>query len=137
MQVLFAIVGTLILALLVVISTAKQSGWKELAEHYTTSCVECLQWKFVSARIGRNGRSTAYRAALNLGATRAGVYMSVFPLFRIGHPALFIPWRDLSVAVHEGILGQQYEFHFRASPSVFLRIGKGLGEELLKYRTSE
>jgi hypothetical protein len=36
-----------------------------------------------------------YGSCLTLQATRDGLYLAVFPLFRIAHPPLFIPWAEL------------------------------------------
>jgi len=38
-----------------------------------------------------------YHNCANFGADEAGLYMAVFPLFRIGHAPLFIPWSEIQV----------------------------------------
>lgn len=73
-----------------------------------------------------------YRAAINIGADNAGLYLSMFLLFRLGTPSLFIPWEHLSVKPPESPTSG-VEFRFLAAPSVFLRVGRSLGAAILTH----
>lgn len=42
--------------------------------------------------------SCHYNSCLTVGADPTGLQLSVFVLFRAGHPPLFIPWYEISVA---------------------------------------
>lgn len=75
-----------------------------------------------------------YRAALNVGADTQGLHLSMFPLLSIGAPALLIPWQQLTVNIPEDGSARDLEFRFRAAPSVFLRINKGLGAAILAHK---
>jgi hypothetical protein len=68
-------------------------GWAELAMHYRNEGpFEGRKWRFSSARFGSG---TSYSGMLTVGANRQGLYLAVLPLFRPGHPPLFIPWEDV------------------------------------------
>jgi hypothetical protein len=65
------------------------SGWGTLATFYRFSesfMGEC--WRFQSAEMRWKG---GYNNCLTIGANESGLYLSVFFLFRLGHPQLFIP----------------------------------------------
>lgn len=106
------------------------SGWATLANVYRATW-EFLgpTWKFQSGQLRwRMG----YNNCLTLGANESGLYLSVFFLFRIGHPPLFIPWEDITVAAQKGFLGNHMEFRFKQVQNVPLRVSIPLGEKLLK-----
>jgi hypothetical protein len=68
------------------------AGWRSLAAVYAArtrpeGAVRYMQ----SAYIG----SVVYTRCLTVRLCRAGIYLSVWPLFRVGHPPLLIPWSDL------------------------------------------
>ena len=128
------ILGTLLVGLLILVAANAQSGWRLLAEPYTCfETIETKQWRFISARMGSGGSFVSFRACLNIGADRAGVYLSLFPLFRLGNPPLFIPWHHLSLEVREGFLSSEMLFHFREAPSVSLCLKESLGQEILTH----
>jgi hypothetical protein len=72
---------------------ARVGGWARLAEQYRhDGPFEGRKWRFRSANFGR---WTSYGGVLTVGGDRQGLYLAVMPLFRIGHPPLFIPWQDV------------------------------------------
>jgi hypothetical protein len=73
---------------------------------------------------------TSYRGALTVGANAEGFYASVFPLFRIGHPPLFIPWQDVSVRPDKCLWVRVYEFKFRQVPTVRFRLREKIGKKI-------
>jgi hypothetical protein len=94
-------------------------------------------WSEAGVQLALSGSSIVpYRAALNIGADTQGLHLSMFPLLRIGAPALLIPWRQLTVAVPEDGSARNLEFRFRAAPSVFLRINKDLAAAILAHRST-
>lgn len=68
-------------------------GWSKLAAVYPArppfneSC-----WSLQSARF----RWSSYSGILKVCADAQALHLSVFPLFRPGHPPLSIPWEDIS-----------------------------------------
>jgi hypothetical protein len=66
-------------------------GWTALASHFRSA--EPPQGKAFSMQSGRVG-IVDYGSCLNIRVNEAGMYLAVFPLFRVGHPPLFIPWSE-------------------------------------------
>ena len=70
---------------------AKMGGWAALATKYRTASMPPGKWfVFQSGMIG----TVNYKSCLTIGVSDSGLYLSVFPLFRVGHPPLLIPWSD-------------------------------------------
>jgi hypothetical protein len=106
-------------------------GWSHLAQYYQTQTTFNGQiWRFRSGRLGWVG----YNGCLTLGANDEGLYLAVFPFFRIGHPPLFIPWYDITIAETKGFLSSYLEFNFTRVPSVRLRIPRTLGDVIVRQR---
>ena len=77
------------------LSVARLGGWATLATFYCFSGSfngDC--WRFQS---GELRWKIGYNNGLTVGANPTGLYLSVFFLFRLGHPDLFVPWADISV----------------------------------------
>lgn len=70
-------------------------GWKTLAKTYRTE--RPFPANTLRLRSGTMRRGIGYHSALTLGSDAEGLYLRVFLLFRLGHPRLFIPWKDISV----------------------------------------
>jgi hypothetical protein len=95
-------------------------GWQKLARRYSTSeKITGVRFWMRSAGM-RWGAS--YRGCLNLGAAPQGLYLSVFPLFRAGHPPLLIPWSDISITRVKWIFLDSARLEFREVPDVPLFI---------------
>ncbi len=105
-------------------------GWRALAEHYRSSMpFSGHTWHFRSATM--NGMAQ-YRNALTIGVNPAGLYLSILPLFRAGHPPLFIPWSDVTVTSEQRFAANFVVFQFRQAPGVALRLREKLGREVLE-----
>jgi hypothetical protein len=103
-------------------------GWFELGRVYRA--VQPFQgqcWRFQNAQLRWLMR---YNHALTVGADTAGLYMSVFPLFRVGHPPLFIPWQDISVRPGKYLWVRVYKFEFRQVPSVCVQLRESLAKKI-------
>lgn len=69
-------------------------GWSEMAAMFECDNLpDGNQSYFQSARIGWIN----YGSCLILMASDSGLYMSVLPLFRFGHPPLLIPWDRIKI----------------------------------------
>src|SRR5579864_443883 len=80
--------------LFVVNIVALASGWKLLAKRFRAQFpFSGAVWKWQSAMI----RSTRYNGGLKIGADPMGLLLDVMPIFRVGHPSLFIPWTEITV----------------------------------------
>jgi hypothetical protein len=80
----------------IIFSISAVSGWMVLARRFRpTSTFTGPNWSFQSARMRWTSR---YGSCLTVGADPTGLQLSVFFLFRAGHPPLFVPWSEISVA---------------------------------------
>lgn len=77
------------------------SGWRRLAQVYKAA--DSPRGKSFYMRSGGVGL-ISYRSCLNVSVTPEGMFLSVFPLFRLCHPTLFIPWASISGSVAKNIL---------------------------------
>jgi len=100
------------------------------------------RWLFVSARMGTRADDPllnvqrplfSLRSCLNIGANENGVHLSLFPLFRLFNPPLFIPWDQISAKLSHGFLSTWVEFRFREGRGVCLRLNERVGREVVMY----
>jgi hypothetical protein len=109
-------------------------GWAALARSYLlTTEFDGRRWRFRSVVVCHAAnplRHASYASCVTLGSNVRGLYRAVFPLFRIGHPPLFIPWADVRISKHEGMLFSYLEFRFVRVEDVRLRLRPGLGGEV-------
>jgi hypothetical protein len=72
------------------------SGWFVLARRFRFGgTFDGPEWPFQSGSL--NGLFGNYHNCLMIRANQEGLYLSVFPLFRFGHPPLFVPWHEITV----------------------------------------
>jgi len=106
-------------------------GWTNLGTFYRLSGSfngEC--WRFQSAGLRWK---VGYNNCLTVGVNPSGLYLSVFFLFRIGHPNLFIPWADISVTWGKrGLLSIYTEFRFRQAPTIPFRVNERLAQRIME-----
>jgi hypothetical protein len=102
-------------------------GWQALAGRYrATQSFTGERFWMKSAAMGGVG----YRNSVNLGADSSGLYLAVFPLFRAGHPPLFIPWSDISFSEERRWLLRGVRLQFREAPGVSLLIPTNLAKRI-------
>lgn len=65
-----------------------------------------------------------------MGADTSGLYLDVMPLFRIGHPALFIPWSDITIEDRPAFFFPVVALQFLQVPGVTLSLPKKLWEQV-------
>jgi len=76
---------------------AHLSGWNTLKNSYATSYIQTeISYIGISGKVGR----FYYNSILNVSLSEEGVFLSVSPLFRFGHPVLLIPWSHIKY-IHE------------------------------------
>ena len=93
-------------------------GWSALARSYRTELpFTGKMWHMRSARMGW---LTRYSGVLTVGVNAAGLYLAVLPLFRVGHPPLFVPWPDVIVTSERRLIMSFIVFRFRQAPGVTL-----------------
>ena len=67
-------------------------GWGRLAQRFATQ--QPPSGQCFSSQIGMVGVAS-YKYVLKICTSPAGLYLDVFPLFRIGHRPLLIPWSEI------------------------------------------
>ncbi|WP_411826855.1 hypothetical protein [Luteolibacter sp. AS25] len=68
-------------------------GWGRLGKRFR--CIrrpEGQTFRMQGARLGMFGN---YNGILTITVAAEGLYMAVFPAFRIGHPPILIPWSEI------------------------------------------
>lgn len=108
---------------------ALMSGWRLLAKRFRLQETFTGQrWRMQSARMRWFSQ---YNNVLTVGADTAGLFMVPFLLFRAWHPALFVPWSEITgiretkflfVKFVEMRLGRVEEVPFRISASLAAKI---------------
>ena len=108
-------------------------GWQALSRDYRANSAfdgQKLWLKSVGLR-----RWTNYNICITLGVNKYGLYVSVLPILRIGHPPLLIPWTDISTeAVARRLLPDLVKFKFAKQPDVPMVFSKRLAERIFKMR---
>ena len=109
------------------------SGWRSLSKDYRANIPfngKKLRMKSATMRWGTN-----YGGCLTIGANREGLYLAIFPIFRINHPPLFIPWKDISTEK-----GKQFvffnivKFIFHKSSNVHLAVSEKLADRIFRMK---
>jgi len=105
------------------------SGWALLAERFRTdSRFPGPTWGWQSARM-RWGCN--YNNCLTIGSDPSGLYLSMMFLFRIGSPALLVPWPEVIVWRRRTVLFFQFvEFRLGREEQVPFMIRKKLADSL-------
>jgi hypothetical protein len=125
--VLFAITATAMF-FLVGNLLAAVGGWRSLARHYRAHdepSGERFSWGSMRMSV------VNYNHCLNMVAGGSGLHLSIFPLLRSGHPALLLPWSEITVTPSSGFLGPYLDFETRKAPGVRLRLRRALAEKIL------
>jgi hypothetical protein len=125
---LFSIAGILGIALVALVMVSHLSGWASLAERYR--CLETFagsRWNF---QYGQFRWFASYRNCLTIGADPHGLFLWIFPLFRVAHPPLFIPWREISISHKRTFWTNQLQFRLDNEIKIPLTIREGLAQKL-------
>jgi hypothetical protein len=124
---------------IVIAMTSLVGGWHELARFYrderTTFGVEMetgKQFRWASLKLGPWYFPTNYSNCLTIRVDSEGIRLRVFPLFRILHPPLLIPWQDVVCCQSERIcfLIKQTNIFLRDRPTNPLRFFGSAGQEI-------
>lgn len=113
---------------------AAAGGWRDLARVYRADgpIAGAREWR---NRGGRFGAATNYNGCLNVAANATGMQLSLWRLFSVAHPPLFIPWSDIRTEPVRGLFFESVRFSFsRATATLLLR--RALAEEILNVGPS-
>jgi len=105
------------------------SGWILLAQRYrATEPFEGKRWYLQHAQL-RWGIN--YSGCLTVGANPTGLYLRIWPMFRPGHPALFIPWAETKIEMKRSFwMGNYMEMEFTQVPRTKIRFRERLAKKI-------
>ncbi len=107
---------------------SRLGGWRDLARHYLAGS------RFHGRRLHFQGVQFAgwvgYNGSFTPGADSMGLYLSVWPIFRIAHPPLYVPWSEIETNVQERRFISVVSFRFAASPATRMRTTLRLARRL-------
>ena len=72
----------------------------------------------------------AYRGALNFGVDVYGLFVSIVPIFRIGHPPLFIPWSEITCTRQKQWFLDGVRINFSRSPNVAILLPARVAQQI-------
>ena len=108
-------------------------GWKILSRDYRANSAfdgKKMWLKSVGLR-----RWTNYNNCITVGANKYGLFLSVFPIFRVGHPPLFFPWTDISAeAGSRRFFGDFVKLKFTKQPDVPVIMTKKLAARIFEMK---
>ncbi len=108
------------------------SGWAKLATHFrATAPFGGTCWHFQSASMRWN---TRFGNCLTVGVAPNGLYLSVVPIFRLGHPPLHIPWEQITVSERGFLFWRRVRLGLGRESNIPFSIGTRLASRL---RTAE
>jgi len=126
--ILFYIFFWIIIWVAMSVIVARLSGWSALANDYRgNNSFPEKRWHMCSAGMRLISH---YSFCVNVGADNKGLYMSILLPFRIGHPPLFIPWAEISVAEKKDFIFSWLVLTFKKDPEIPIRINKRLGNKI-------
>src|SRR5690349_17095457 len=92
--------------ILVTYLIAVTAGWRLLAKRFRLQGdFMGRKWNLQSARMRW---LVQYNNALTVGADETGLFLVPFILFRVWHPALFVPWVEITALVKTQLYFFQY-----------------------------
>ena len=112
---LLAVAAIVAFGRLILFLMADMSGWRLLASAYTSSerFPDCRQ-AFVSGRM----RTVTFHSTLVVGADARGLHLRPIALCRPSHPALLIPWSELSGVRADSVYCPVVRLSIRGAPTV-------------------
>ena len=106
------------------------SGWHKLAQKYLRiDCVSGEKWRFRSAKLRY---SVGYNGCVNFVANREGLGISIFFIFRVGHPPLFIQWTDIALSKETKLFRNLIRFTVGRDFPIPILVHKSLGHKIME-----
>jgi len=118
----------LVFWLLLNFTVSRLTGWARIAAYYQNRGSfpeEVWRYQTITTRWGMG-----YKRCTNVGADSGGLYISFGFLFGFGHPAIFVPWGDITIAEKQIARSKMLELRFRKTEDLPVRIFTDLGHHL-------
>ncbi len=106
------------------------SGWHKLAQKYL--CIDFVsgeKWQFRSAKLRY---SVGYIGCVNFVANREGLGISIFFVFRVGHPPLFIRWTDIEISKETRLFRNLIRFTVGRDFPIPILVNNSLGHKIME-----
>ena len=95
-------------------------GWKLLADCYPSrKPFQGKKWYF---QIMRLGWAASYNSCVTLGANENSVFLSVLPIFRVGHPPMEIPLTEIRGNEYKGFLFTYVDIYTKKAKNTRIRL---------------
>ena len=105
------------------------AGWRSLAPQYRAATpFRGRRFHFSSAQFGG---WVGYNGSFTPGADHNGLFVAVWPIFRICHPPLLVPWSEIQVSLEKRRWLTVVLLTFARVPSARVRISFRLAERLV------
>ncbi len=106
---------------------SRAGGWSRLAERFPAPVQPVgRRFSFQNGRVGL----VNYNHCLTINISKAGLYLSMTPLFRVGHGPVLIPWKEIHDAETQRILWTDYVSFQIGFPAITkLRLSKRMFDE--------
>ena len=102
-------------------------GWGRLAEKFPAP--EQPEGKRFSSQNGRLGLVN-YNHCLTIYISKAGLYLSMSPIFRVGHRPMLIPWKEIHDVETQKVLWAEFVSFQIGSPTMArLRLSKPMFDQ--------
>ena len=106
------------------------NGWHKLAQKYLRiDFVSGEKWRFRSAELRY---SVGYNSCVNFVANREGLGISIFFVFRVGHPPLFIRWTDIEISKETRLFRTLIRFTVGRDFPIPILVHKSLGHKIME-----
>jgi len=106
---------------------SRLGGWARLAERFPGP--EQPEGKRFRSQSGRLGMVN-YNRCLTIYVSKAGLYLSMTPIFRVGHRPMLIPWKEIHDVETQKILWAEFvSFQIGSPPITKLRLSKPMFDE--------
>jgi hypothetical protein len=103
-------------------------GWKTLSKRFRLQQPYTgAFWKWQRAMMRM---FVSYNGCLIVGADQMGLFLDIMLLFRPGHPALFVPWNEVTVARKSWMANDRVEMRLGRSEQVLFKIRGSLASQL-------
>ncbi len=109
---------------------SRMSGWHNLAQKYPRiDFVSGEKWRFRNAKLRY---SVGYNSCVNFVANREGLGISIFFVFRVGHPPLFIRWTDIEISKETRLFRNLIRFTVGRDFPIPILVPKSLGLKIIE-----
>jgi hypothetical protein len=94
---------------------AAVGGWRRIAKTFPARDRPDGKWHYMqSGMVG----VVSYGSGLIVCSSIAGLYVAVLPMFRLAHPPLFLPWKEINVRMVRRFLWVETVWFYVGSPVI-------------------